>query len=509
MGKNRQLTINLITTLFVLIINIIINFGLSRYIVDAIGESAYGFVSLANTFVSYATIFTTALNSMASRFITIDIHNNKLKSASEFFSSVLIANCIIIGVLIIPSIFIIWYLENLVNIPVEILVDVKILFSIIFVNFFVGLIGGVFTIATYCKNKLYLSSLRNMESSIIKVLVIVGLFVLFKPATFYIGIATLIASIYILLFNIKYTKELLPGIKIKKKNFSLKKIKILLSSGLWNSITNLGNVLADGLDLLISNLAIDATTMGLVAIAKVPSNVINTVISSLSTVFQPQTIEYYAKGDIENVKNETIKSMKISGIFGNIPFCYIVIFATAFCSVWMPNVALKTLSILCIITFINVFSGGLITPLYNIFTITNHVKGNALLNIGSGLISTIIVLVLLSTTNLGVYAIVGVSSIVGVLKGFIIVPCYSAKCIGIKYNSFFKTIYKYFISSVLMIVVFYIISIIMPINNWIMIFISIVVCGVVGLIINIIIMLEKEDRKLFIELLKNKLNINR
>jgi len=86
MSKNKQLTINLITTLFVLLINIVINFGLSRYIVDVIGESAYGFVSLANTFVTYATIFTTALNSMASRFITIDIHNQKFKSANQFFS---------------------------------------------------------------------------------------------------------------------------------------------------------------------------------------------------------------------------------------------------------------------------------------------------------------------------------------------------------------------------------------------------------------------------------------
>jgi len=495
MKKNKQLIINLLTTLFVLIINIVINFGLSRYIVDAIGESAYGFVSLANTFVSYATIFTTALNSMASRFITIDIFNNKMKSANQFFSSVLIANCMIIAVLIVPSIFVIGYLEYIVKIPVNILVDVKILFSLIFINFFINLIGGVFTIATYCKNKLYLTSLRNMESSIIKVLIIIILFVLFKPATFYIGIATLIASIYILLFNIRYTKKLLPDIKIQKQNFSLKKIKILLSSGLWNSITNLGNILADGLDLLISNIAIDASTMGLVAIAKVPSNVINTVISSLATVFQPQTIEYYAKGDIENVKKETIKSMKISGVFGNIPFCYIVVFSTAFCTIWMPNVAIKTLAVLCILTFINVFSGGLITPLYNIFTITNHVKENAILNIVTGAVSTILVLIILNTTKFGVYAIVGISALIGVLKSFLIIPCYSSKCLNIKYNTFFPTILKYFISSFIMIIAFYGISLLLPINNWIGIFISIVVCGIVGLLINIIIMLGKEDRK--------------
>lgn len=505
MNKNKQLIINLITTLFVLIINIVINFGLSRYIVDAIGESAYGFVSLANTFVSYATIFTTALNSMASRFITIDIFNKKIKSANQFLSSVLIANCIIILILIIPSFLCIGFLEYLVKVPTDILVDVKILFGLIFINFFVNLIGGVFTIATYCKNKLYLSSLRNMESSIIKVIVIVALFILFKPATFYIGIATLIATLYVLIFNIRYTKKLLPDIEIKKENFSLKKIKILLSSGLWNSITNLGNVLADGLDLLISNIAIDATTMGIVAIAKVPGNVINTVISSLATVFQPQTIEYYAEGNTEKVKSETIKSMKISGVFGNIPFCYIIIFGTMFCTVWMPNVEVKMLTIICIITFINVFTGGLITPLYNIFTITNHVKGNAILNILTGLISTILVIIILNITDLGVYAIVGISTIIGAIKGFIIVPIYSAKCLNIKYNSFFSTIFKYFLSSVLMVIVFYFISLVLNINSWFGILISIIICGLIGLLINIIVMLNKDDRLIFINLIKNKL----
>lgn len=509
MKQNKQLFINLFTTLFVLIINIVINFGLSRYIVDAIGESAYGFVSLANTFVSYATIFTTAINSMASRFITIDIFNKKMKSANEFFSSVLIANCIIIGVLIIPSILLIVYLEYMVKIPTSILADVKILFALIFINFFVTLIGGVFTIATYCKNKLYLSSLRNMESSIIKVFIIIILFILFKPATFYIGIATLLASLYIVLFNIRYTKKLLPDIKIKKQNFSFKKIKILLSSGLWNSITNLGNILADGLDLLISNIAIDPTTMGLVAIAKVPSNVISTVISSLSTVFQPQTIEYYAKDDIEGVKRETIKNMKISGVFGNIPFCYIVVFGIVFCNVWMPNVKVSMLTILCIITFINIFSGGLITPLYNIFTITNHVKGNAILNILTGAISTIIVIIILNTTNLGVYAIVGVSAFIGTLKSFIIVPCYSANCLNIKYSSFFPTILKYFLSSGLMIGIFYLVSLMLNINNWLGLFISVIICGVIGLLINIIVMLGKEDRKVFVNIFKNKLGLNK
>lgn len=505
MNKNKQLAINLVTTIIVLLVNVVINFGLSKYIVEAIGESAYGFVSLANNFISYATIFTTALNSMASRFITIDIHKGNKNSVNQYFSSVLIANGIIVATLIIPAVLLIMYLQYFVKIPTDIMVDVKLLFTFIFINFFVSLLGGVFTIATYCKNKLYLSSLKNMESTILKMLVIISLFFLFKPAIFYVGIGTLIATIYVVLFNIKFTKRLLPDIKIKKKNFSLKKIKILISSGLWNSITNLGNVLADELDLLISNIAIDASTMGIVALAKVPSNVINTMISSVSILFQPQAIEYYAKDNTEGVKEETIKGMKITGVFGNIPFCYIVVFGSAFCSLWMPTVELKMLSLLCIITFVNVFSGGLTSSLYNIFTITNHVKGNAILNIISGALSTVLVLIELKFTNLGVYAIVGTSALVGLIKGFIIVPIYSAKCLKIKSNSFFMTIFKYLFTSSIMVGMFYILRIILNPNSWLKIFISVILCGIVGLLVNCYVLLKKEDRKLLIDMIKRKI----
>lgn len=507
MKKNKQLIINLITTLVVLAVNIFINFGLSRYIVSSIGKEAYGFISLANNFISYATIFTVALNSMASRFITLDIQRGKIESANKYFSSVLISNIIIVLLLILPSVILIYFLENFVNVSPNILIDVKLLFVFLFLNFFITLVGGVFTVATYCTNKLYLTSIKNMESYLIKGALILILFLLFKPAIFYVGIATLVAGIYVLLFNIKFTKELLPNISVDKNNFSKEKVKTLLASGLWNSITNLGNVLADGLDLLISNLAISTDVMGLVAISKTPGNVLNTVLSSIGNVFQPQIIKYYSQDDIESVVNETKKGMKISGIFGNIPFAYIIVFGIFFCSVWMPDVDNKLLSAITAITFINIFSGGIITPLYNIFTITNEVKKNALLNIISSTISTIIVLILIKTTDLDIYAVVGVSAIIGLIKGFVIVPIFCAKSLNVKANSFFTIILKYIFTTIIMIGVFFILKSLIVIKGWLGVLISIIACGVVGLIINYFFLLSKEDRKFFINMILSKLGL--
>lgn len=505
MTKNKQLFVNIVTTLCVLLVNIGINFGLSKYIVSTIGEEAYGFVGLANSFVTYATIFTTALNSMASRFITISIHKGKHEEASQYFSSVLIANMVIIAILVIPAVILIGYLEYVINISATLIVDVKLLFLFIILNFFVSLIGGVFSIATYCTNKLYLSSIKNMESSIIKCLVIVALFILFKPAVFYVGLATLIAGIFIVLFNIKFTKELLPNIKIDKANFSKAKIKTLISSGLWNSITNLGNVLADGLDLLISNLAIDGTMMGLVALSKTPGNVLGTVINNISNVFQPQIIGFYSKEDIDGVVKETKQGMKITSIFGSLAFAYIIVFGYSCCKVWMPEVDVGLLHILCILTFINVFCGGMATPMYNIFTITNRVKGNAILNLLSGGISTALVFLLINITDLGVYAIVGVSAIVGLIKGFTIVPIYVAKCLNVKWNTFLPTILRYIISTAITVLVYFGLSLLISVNSWGMVLATILLCVIIGVGINYLVLFNKSDRQRFKEIIFKRL----
>ena len=504
MNKGKQLFINLATTLVGLVVNTLIGFGLSKYIVATIGEDAYGFVSLANSFIMYATILTTAINSMASRFITISVQRGNHEEANKYFSSVLISNAVIIGVLVIPATALIAWLEKIINISDRLVTDVKLLFLFIILNFFVSLIGGVFAVATYCTNKLYLTSLRTMESNILKALVIVGLFVFLKPATFYIGLATLISGIYVVLFNVKYTKQLLPDIKIRSKNFSLQKIKELLSSGVWNSITNLGNVLADGLDLIISNIAVNASTMGIVALAKTPGNVINIVISSISNVFQPQIISCYSENDTDGVVAETKQGMKITGIFGNIPFAYIVVFGYAFCKLWVPEVDLELLYQLSILTFLNILCGGIVSPLYNIFTIINKVKGNAILNVGSGFLSTALVFLLISTTDLGVYAIVGVSALVGLIKGLIIVPAYAAKCMNISMMTFFGTVLRYLFSTAVITAIFFALKAIMAVENWLWLLVSVMICGVVGLIVNYLVLFNRSDRERFINIFISK-----
>ena len=497
MNQNRQTFYNIITVLIVLLINIILNFGLSSYIVEKIGEEAYGFISLANTFISYASIISVALNSMASRFITIEIQKKNIKGANEYFTSVLWANIILIILLLIPSIIMIIFLENLINIPPELVFDVKLLFLLIFINFYISLIGGLYSIATYCTNKLYLTSIKNMQSAIIKLVIVVLLFMLLTPMTYYIAVATIISTIFVVIYNIKYTKELLPDIQLNKKYFSKEKIKILLVSGVWNSITNLGNLLTDGLDLILINLYISPESMGLVAIAKTPSMVLSNIISGIANVFQPKMIKNYGeKNYSELIVKDSINAMKINGIFGNIPFAFIIIFGYEFFRVWMPSLDGLVLYILGILTFLNVLSGGIISPLYNIYTINNEVKKNAILRISVGIITTIIVITLITITDWDVYVIVGTSAIIGLIVNTIIVPIQVSNMIKVKKTTFYPVILRYIIATVIMVVIYALLNIfLIDVTDIVNLIAVIIVCGIIGVVVNSLILLNKEEIK--------------
>ena len=88
--KNRQLVINMIANIVAFTINIGISLFLTPYLVNSVGSEAYGFIPLANDFVNYISIITAALNSMASRFVSIEINSNNIKKANEYLYQILL-----------------------------------------------------------------------------------------------------------------------------------------------------------------------------------------------------------------------------------------------------------------------------------------------------------------------------------------------------------------------------------------------------------------------------------
>ena len=507
MGKNKQLAINMTAQILGFVVSSCISFFLTPYVVENVGAEAYGFVNLANNFVSYANLVSVALNSMAGTFITIKLHKNYEEEANKYFTSVVIANIFLAIITSILAVFIVINLDKLINISPYLLKDVQVLWIFIFLNFALNIIGGTYGIATFAKNRLDLSSIRNIQSSFLKGIALVFMYTFLSAKTWYIGFTACLCSLYVLIWNIHYTKKLIPNIKVKKNHFNLEAILEIVKSGIWNTITRLGQLLSAGLDLLITNLFIGPIPMGTLSIAKTVPTLIGNINGMLASVFSPALTIAYAKGNKEEILKNLKQSTKIMGIVVNIPIGLLIIYGEEFYSLWMPKEDGKVLQILSIITIICSVVECSIMAIYYLFTALNKVKENAISVLIQGILNTVIVLILLKTTKLGIYAVAGVSTILNIIRATIFAAPYGAKLLNLKWYTFFPDIIKSVLSVIILSILFYVTKIIMPVNSWFNLIISGAVAGILGFVLNIFLFLNKEDREVIKNIILKKILI--
>ena len=503
MSRNRHLSINLISSIFAFLINGVISFVLTPYITNNIGPEAYGFIALGLNFITYASLITIALNSMAGRFITIEIHKENWTNANKYFNSVIRANFVIAFILAIPSVLFVVYIDNLLNIPLDLIYDVRVLFIILFANFLLGVILSTFSVATFATNKLYLKSMRTIESTIIKAIALFTLFMFFDPAVSYVGFAAFIALLYVSFFDIYYTKVYLKNIKYDKKYFNFNAIIELIKSGVWNSIIGAGQVLLSGLDLLISNIFIGAAIMGSLALAKTIPTLILSLVGVVAAVFIPTFTELYVKSNTETLVKSIKSSMKILGIIVNVPVAILIAFGSSFYSLWLPTQNPNLLQILSIITIAGIVISGPINSIYGIFTVTNKLRLNAIVLVLSGIVNIFIVLLLLEFTSLGIYAIAGVSTVLSILRNLLFTAPYGAKYLNVPKFTFFPEIIKSIIGFFIITSFALLLGNIIISTNWMYLIINCVITGIVGLIINLVIITNKDDRILIKNSLSN------
>lgn len=362
---------------------------------------------------------------------------------------------------------------------------------------------STYNVVTFATNRLDLSAIRSIQSNLLKLIILIVLFSVFKPNVWYLGTASIICTIFIFITNINYRRKLLPNLKVKYKYFDFKIIKELLSSGIWSVITKLGQILSDGLDLLISNVLISASSMGILAIAKTIPNAIMSLLITISSVFYPQITIYYAQNDMQKLVNEVKKSMKMSGVFTGISMSVLIVLGYDFYSLWVPNESINKIQILSIITAAGIIVQGSINPLYGLFTIVNKLRINSYVILSQGIINTIVVLILLKTTNLGIFAVAGVSSLTSMIRDLIYAPIYAAKCLNISKLTFYDIIMKYVIFTSVLILSNFLLCSFIDKSSWIGLILSGIVCVIVSIIYVYIILLD-EDEQLFI---KNKIRL--
>lgn len=509
--KNKKATlINIIAALISLGVQVIISFWLSPFVVGRLGEEAYGFINLANNFVSYASLVSVAINSMACRYISVEYNSGNRENAKSYFCSVFVANCFLYGIILFVAIFIVWKLEYIVNISPSLISQVKLTFLLSFANMGASLIGTVYTAAAFTTEKMHYNSIVQIISNILKSILIFVLYSVLPAKIYYLSLATLAAGIVTFVGNFKITKILFDDFDIEKRYFNIGKLKILLKSGTWVLTSNISNLLLNGFDLLLSNWFISSVIMGRLSLAKQIPLALSNALGVFSNIFSSSLTKTFAIDGNNKLVGEANGQLKILAMLFTVPYAGIIVYGYSFLNLWLNDTGynanqLKEVYVLMILVLLDIIVSTYMYSIHSIFIAIDKVKVYSIILLLSSEISIVTTIILVRYTSLGVYAIAGTSTVVLGFTHGVIVPAYAAKLLDQPIWVFWKTELRSWGSLAILCLVFFATKDLMHFQNWPNFFVSILIAGLFGYILEFVLIFTKQDKKEVICFIKDRM----
>lgn len=508
-SNSFKTTINLLSGVGVLITNLCISFFLSPYIIRTIGVEANGFVNLANTFVTYADLVVTALNAMAARFITIAYVQKDYKKANLYYNSVFWGNLIIVAILVVPAAFLIVRLQYFIEVPIDILLDVKVLFTIVFLGFFIRTGAPNYDCGTYITNRMDLSYIPSAITALFRCVFLFCIFSIWAPHVWYVGLASIVVTLITLVIAGYNTHNLTPELKINLKEpiCSFSAVKELVMSGIWNSISSSGNMLLNGLDLLICNKFLGATMMGILSLSKTLPNILIQLSESIRGAFGPELTISFAKNDKDNIHRCISRAMKITSVVVTIPAAGLVVMSDECYKLWVPSQNAQLLHILTVLAILSYLVNSGVVILFNVFSTVNKVRYNSMAMLTSGLVSIAVTLGLIYFTEYDIYVVAGVSSAVTICKNLFFTVPVASRLLGFKWYQFYPQVGISTLSCALISAAGFAVKGFISIDSWMSFLLTCGIIGMIGFAINLMIVLNHDERKYFLGIIKKKLHV--
>lgn len=407
------MALNLISSVAVFAIQLLINFFLTPFILQNLGDEAYGFLSLTNSLINYGYILTIVINSVVGRFVAYEFHRGNLLEASKYYSTAISVNLGFSVIICAVSAILILNLGQFINVSDALYFDVQATFAIYSANFCLGLFNAILSIHAFAKNQIYLIAVRSAISSAVFGAGIFAFYYFLPPMIAYAAICALMASFFTFFSSLLIAKRLNLGVEFRLKLARAKMLAKLVKSGSWNSFNALSHSLINGVDILLCNIFINPAAMGVLAVSKAAILIIESFIAMLGAVFSPKFVELYAKNDVRALVLEVKFALKTQAFLAIAPICVFIALGSEFYGLWLPfknEAQIREIYALAVIAAAPVLFLACMYPLLNLNVVTNELKRPALANMAMAICSVLCQVCALEFSDYGLYALFFIAS---------------------------------------------------------------------------------------------------
>lgn len=484
------------------VLNYLITLFLTPYITENVGTEAYGFVTLAKNYAQYATYLTIALNAFSTRYISLAYHKKDFKQANIYFSSTFYGDLILGSAVTVLLLLAVNWLDKLLVIPPEIVLDVKILFLIIFLKFWFTTVFTVYHSGPYISNKLDTIAGFKALSYVAEAVALAAMFYCFHTRLYYVGIGIFVGEGLLMAANIWVCRKYTPKLRVSRKDFRLSAVKTLVLNGIWPTINSMGAFLLNGLDLMVSNLMLSPLAMGKLAIAQSMDTIVKGIYAMGSHAFQPMFLKSYSDNNMPQLLKELKLSMSVSSMLSNLPFAGFFALGLAYYRIWIPNEDIQTIYLITVIIISSCIPSGMVHPLYYIYTLTVRTKIPCFFTLTSGLMNVVSMYFLIKYTSLGIYAVVITTAVLSVLLCLVAHLLYMAHVLKLPWHTFYPTACRNLLSCGVLCLMFKGFAALYTPTRWLTLFLCVAVYAGIGAFVHFMIVLNNSEKKVVLQKVK-------
>ena len=383
-------------------------------------------------------LITISINGTLSRFLAIDFEQNVDRAKKTFntaFFSLLLAVLFLLPLAVLFS----FNIESFLNIPEESLTEAHYLFLLVFIAFLLNAFTSLYSSVAYVKNRIDLRNASIILTRVITILVLIGVFVYgFIEVQIY-GFAVLVGTIVGLSYSFYVFKKLSPELKIKIEHFDKESLSRMATMGFWLIINQIGVLFFLQTDIIILNYFKGAELSGTYAVLLQWSFLIRALVAIIAGVIGPLVLNLYAIKDLVQLKQLTLFSTKVLGLFTVFISSILIYFSGDILYIWVGQdfVQYKWVFILLMVHLgFNLATSAIV----NINVAYNKVKIPGIVTLVTGLLNVLLGIFLLLYTSFGLYGIAIAGLVSLTLKNFVFTPYYAARIMKMDYKSFYKPI---------------------------------------------------------------------
>ena len=400
---------------------------LTPYLVDHLGEAAYGLVPLAALFTQYVSVITGQLHLSVNRFLTIEIQKPKGNPNAVFNT----AFALYLVLILVQLPLFAWGLvciDKLFSVPAELRTDALLLLGFSSASFLVSLLGAVFGVSTFSRNRLDVLHSLGVVQLIARLVLIVVAFSMFGPKLRYLGYIDFGLNVIQFFIGLVVWRWLSPELHISFRHIDWKLLGPIFKMSLWTLIKQLGALLYLRTDIWIINRFISPVAAGQYAAILVLVNFIKQIGYRISGQAEPTIMAQFAKGEHEELSKLIVRLVKFTALLLAIAVGILCGLTTPLLGVWLGPNFMELSSLVWILAaplFVNIG----FCHLYPLQTTCNKVKVPALVTLILGVVNVIGSYILGVQYQYGAVGVAVMTTVVLCANDAVFTPIYNSRYI--------------------------------------------------------------------------------